>query len=67
MMTDRLTVKVNYILDVQNKGKFNFDNSIQTLRIRPKTPNIWGKYAKIRKEYLFFIFEHISLLEKKGK
>ena len=24
-MTNRLTVKVNYILDAQNNGKFNFD------------------------------------------
>ena len=25
MMTNRLTVKVNYIMDAQKNGKFNFD------------------------------------------
>ena len=25
MLTERLAVKVNYILDAQNNGKFNFD------------------------------------------
>ncbi len=66
MMNDRPTVKVNFIMDAQNKGKINFDNTVFTLRIRPKTPKIWENMQKSEKDTCPFIFEHISLLEKTG-
>ena len=52
-MTNRLTVKVNYILDAQNNGKFNFDifnyknfknRTINTKDMRKNVKNI--KIAK---------------------
>ena len=47
MITDRLTVKVNYILDAQNNRRFNFDTIIlKTLKIRPKTRKIWENIIK---------------------
>ncbi len=43
MMTDRLKVKVNYILKAQSNGKKYFDTVIKKkFQIGPKTPKIMG-------------------------
>ena len=49
-MTNRLTVKVNYVLDAQNNGKFNFDIIIvKKFANRTKNTKDLGKYVKNRK------------------
>ena len=51
-MTYRLTVKVNYIMDAQNNGKFNFDIIIhKNFANRTKNTKGRGEYVKNSKQY----------------
>ena len=46
MVTERLTVKVNYILDARNNGKFNTDTFIHKhFDNRTKNTKVIGKYV----------------------
>ena len=45
MMTNRLTVKVNYIMDAQKNGKFNFDIIIH----KNFDNQMWGGGVKMGK------------------
>ena len=50
-MTHRLTVKVNYIMDAQNNGKFNFNIIIhKNFANRTKNTKDMGKYVIISKK-----------------
>ena len=51
MTADKLSVRVNYILDSQNNGKFNFDTSIlKKFENEIKTTKDIGKYFKNKKK-----------------
>ena len=55
MMTDRLTVKVIYILDAQNNGKSYFDTIIyKNFENRAKNTKCMEKYVKNKKNYQSF-------------
>ena len=49
-MTDRLTVKVNYILDAQNIGK-NYFNTVTHKSLKTKNLKDIGKYVKNKKKF----------------
>ena len=48
MMTDTLTINVNYIPDSQNNERFNF-NTINQKNFENRTDDV-GKYMNIRKK-----------------
>ena len=59
-MTDRVMVKVNYKLNAQNNGKFNFDTIIHlNLKIELKTP-----FFNQRKSYKSFYSENKNTSEQ---
>ena len=66
MTADKLSVRVNYILDAQNNGKFNFDTSIlKKFENEIKTTKDIGKYFKNKKTACHFIFKQKNPLEQR--